>query len=439
MFARRNRRPKSAGALKAWECLEAGDVPAGIRELRGAGEDAALGDVAMVVRRAAGMVGFEDLEGAAAAVAAAPGDARALAGYGYACVERGLAFLAVPALREALRQLPGKPGVLRELVTAYEREGRHREAVEVLLAHESGLAPWPDRYLLVFNALMSGDLALARDRHAGLPDPEDPVWLPAQARQRLMLARAGAAAAVSPLDGTDLRGWQYVIGGTVLGTLSPYGFSAGMTGRYAWLQDSPELCLAGLLRLRALLEAAEVRPRAVALLPDRGSRILGTAAADVLGLPAEPFAAGAADTLVVAYDLDALAETDEGRDALMGLQERAPGQVLHEHASCWTDTPVVTPDSAALLRQSVVPPWESRMRVTEGGGVEQSEPDDRPDAEIAADIAAADPAPAEGDEDAPADTDAAFTAFAAAVRGSWLQGPRDRVRSAGPVGSSRFS
>jgi hypothetical protein len=146
-------------------------------------------------------------------------------------VERGLAFLAVPALREALRQLPGKPGVLRELVTAYEREGRHREAVEVLLAHESGLAPWPDRYLLVFNALMSGDLALARDRHAGLPDPEDPVWLPAQARQRLMLARAGAAAAVSPLDGTDLRGWQYVIGGTVLGTLSPYGFSAGMTGR----------------------------------------------------------------------------------------------------------------------------------------------------------------------------------------------------------------
>ncbi|MBO7941494.1 hypothetical protein JTP77_037185, partial [Streptomyces sp. S9] len=83
------------------------------------------------------------------------------------------------------------------------------------------------------------------------------------------------------LDGTDLRGWQFVLGGTILGTLSPYGFDAGMAGRYAWLQDSPEQCLRGLLRLKAVLEAAGTRPASVSLLPDRGSRILGLAAAEV--------------------------------------------------------------------------------------------------------------------------------------------------------------
>ncbi|MEU6669652.1 hypothetical protein [Streptomyces sp. NPDC046727] len=442
MFSRRNRRknrPESPALLTAWEALDAGDVPGALRQVRAAGEDQPLGEVALVVGRAAGAAGFDDLAGAAAALAAAPEDARALYDYGYACIERGVSALAVPALRAALSRSGGALPVLRELVSAYEDEGRHQEAMTELARHESRLLDWPDRYLLVFNAVLAGELEQARRQHALLSDPEDAQWQPARDRQNRMLARAVDAERAGRLDRSDLRGWQYVIGGTVLGTLSPYGFDAGMNGRYAWLQDTPDQCLRGLLRLRALLAATGVRPRSVSLLPDRDSRILGLAAAEVLGLPAEPFAPGRADTVVVAYDLDGVAAHDGGPELIGELFERAPGQVLHAHACCWTDPPAITPDSAALLHQSVVAPWGEQLRQGKDGGVERGPADDRPEAEVAAGITAADPAADPGDGDGPADGDTEFTAFATAVAGTWLRGDRARVRSAGPVPSSRFA
>ncbi|MET9014249.1 hypothetical protein ABZX74_25500 [Streptomyces olivaceoviridis] len=442
MFSRRNRRtarPTSPALRTAWETLDAGDVPGALRQVRAAGEDQPLDEVALVVGRAAGSAGFGDLADASAALAAAPEDPRALYDFGYACVERGVPDLAIPALRAALRLSGGALPVLRELVSAYEDEGRHREAVAELARHEDRLANWPDRYLLVFNAVLGGDLELARRQRALLPDPEDERWRPARERQDRMLARAADAGRAGRLDAADLRGWQYVLGGTVLGTLSPYGYDAGMNGRYAWLQDTPDQCLRGLLRLRDLLAATGVRPRSVSLLPDRDSRVLGLAAAEVLGLPAEPFAPGRADTVVVAYDLDGLAAHDGGPELVGELFERAPGQVLHAHACCWTDPPAVTPDSAALLYQSVVAPWGPQLRPSADGGVERGPADDRPEAEIAAGITAADPSPDPGDGDGPADDDARFAAFATAVRGTWLRGERARVRSAGPVPSSRFA
>ncbi|MGW2775798.1 hypothetical protein ACWC4C_25305 [Streptomyces olivaceoviridis] len=442
MFSRRNRRtarPTSPALRTAWETLDAGDVPGALRQVRAAGEDQPLDEVALVVGRAAGSAGFGDLADASAALAAAPEDPRALYDFGYACVERGVPDLAIPALRAALRLSGGALPVLRELVSAYEDEGRHREAVAELTRHEDRLANWPDRYLLVFNAVLGGDLELARRQRALLPDPEDERWRPARERQDRMLARAADAGRAGRLDAADLRGWQYVLGGTVLGTLSPYGYDAGMNGRYAWLQDTPDQCLRGLLRLRDLLAATGVRPRSVSLLPDRDSRVLGLAAAEVLGLPAEPFAPGRADTVVVAYDLDGLAAHDGGPELVGELFERAPGQVLHAHACCWTDPPAVTPDSAALLHQSVVAPWGPQLRPSADGGVERGPADDRPEAEIAAGITAADPSPDPGDGDGPADDDARFAAFATAVRGTWLRGERARVRSAGPVPSSRFA
>lgn len=437
MFSRRLRRPKSPELLKAWESLDAGDVPGALRQLRQA-PDAPLAEVALVVARAAEAAGFDDLRQAATAVTAQPDQAQTLYGFGYACVERGVSYLAVPALREALRLAPGSPAVLRELVSAYEDEERHREAADVLAAHEAGLAAWPDRYLLVFNAVLAGDLELARRHHALLPAPEDDMWLPARERQNLVLERAAAAGAASPLDLADLRGWQYVTGGTVLGTLSPYGFDAGMAGRFAYLQDTYDSCLRGLLRLKAVLAAAGLRPRSVSLLPDRDSRILGLAAAEVLGLPAEHFDPGREDTVVIAYDLNETLEVGQGPVVIGQLVGRAPGQVLHEHASCWTDTPAVTPDSVTLLHQSVVAPWGAGLRQSADGGVERGEPDGRPEAEIAAEIVAADPAPDEGDGQTPADPVERLTDFVAAVRGTWLRGDRARVKSSGPVPSSRF-
>jgi thioredoxin-like negative regulator of GroEL len=438
MFSRKNRRPKTPELLKAWEALDEGDMPGALRQLRHGTDDLPLGEVALVVARAAGAAGFEDLHEAAGALAARPEKARALYDFGYACIERGVPYLAIPALRGALNQAPESVAVLRELVSAYEREGRHREATDLLAARESGLTDWPDRYLLVFNALMSGDLALARRQHARLSDPDDAMWLPTQARQRRMLERAASAEPVSPLDRGDLRGWQYVIGGTVLGSMSPFGFDAGMAGRYAWLQDSHDQCLRGLLRLKTVLDAAGVHPMSVSLLPDRSSRILGLAAAELLQLPAEPFTPDREDTVVVAYDLNDVAAADGGPDIIGGLFERAPGQVLHEHASNWTDPPVVTADSVALLHQSATAPWEGQLRADDDGSVERGAPDDRPEREIAADILAADAPPDEGDGQTPADGAEALTDFVTAVRGSWLRGDRAGLTSSGPVASSRF-
>ncbi|MFH8449551.1 hypothetical protein ACH4CD_09925 [Streptomyces fungicidicus] len=437
MFSRRNRRPSSPELSKAWECLDADDVPGALRELR-RNEGAPLGQVALVVGRAARAAGFDDLGEAAAALAAHPGRPQALYDYGYACVERGVSHLAIPALREAARLAPDSPAVLRELVSAYEDENRHRDAADLLLAHEEGFADWPDRYLLVHNAVLAGDLALARRQHALLPDPVDGVWADARDRQDRVLERAASAGRVSPLDHADLRGWQYVMGGTVLGGLSPYGYDAGMAGRYAWIQDTHDQCLSGLLRLRSVLAAAGLRPRSVSLLPDRGSRILGLAAAEVLDLPAEPYTAGRPDTVVIAYDLDAVADTARGPEVLEQLLRRAPGQVLHEHASCWTRPPAVAADSVALLHQSAVAPWGAGLRQGADGGVEPGAPDDRPEERIAREIVGADPTPDEGDGQTPADPVERLTDFVSAVRGTWLRGDRDRVRSSGPVASSRF-
>lgn len=433
MFSRKPRRPKSPELLKAWESLDSGDIPGALRQLRSGTDELPLGETALVVARAAGSAGFDDLQGAAEALAARPDKPQELYDFGYACVERGVPYLAIPALREALRLVPGSKAALRELVSAYEREGRHSEAVQVLSANESALADWPDRYLLVHNALMSGDLPLARRQHALLPDPEDQQWLSAQARQSRMLERSASAEAVGALDRTDLRGWQYVLGGTVLGTLSPYGFGAGMTGRYAWLQDTHDQCLYGLLRLNTVLDSTDLRPTSVSLLPDRGSRILGLAAAEVLGLPAVPFDPERADTVVVAYDLNEVSP-----EIIGGLFERTSGQILHEHASCWTDPPAVTADSVTLLHQSATAPWDGVLQQSDDGGVERTAPDARPESEIVADIVAADPAPDEGDGETPVDPDERLTEFVTAVRDTWLQGDRARLSSSGPVPSSRF-
>lgn len=438
MFSRRNRRPKTPELLQAWQTLDEGDVPGALRQLRHGTDDLPLDELALVTARAARSAGFDDLRTAADAVTAGPGKARALYDFGYACIERGVPYLAIPALREALRQAPDSAGILRELVSAYEREGRHREAVGVLTAHESALVDWPDRYLLVFNAVMAGDLALARRHHARLPDPQDEMWLPVQARQRAMLERAAEAEPVSSLDATDLRGWQYVIGGTVLTTLSPYGFDAGMTGRFAWLQDTHGQCLRGLLRLKAVLGAAGARPTSVSLLPDRGSRILGLAAARLLELPAKPFAPDREDTVVIAYDLNEVAGAEQGPEILGRLFERTPGQILHEHASNWTDPPAVTADSVTLLHQSATAPWEGQLRAGEDGVAERGAPDSRPEEEIAADILAADATPDEGDGTTPAEPDEKLTDFVSAVRDTWLRGDRASLSSSGPVSSSRF-
>ncbi|WP_405801492.1 hypothetical protein [Streptomyces sp. NBC_01506] len=422
--------------------IDAGDITGAVRALRPAAESAPLRELADAVGRLATATGFDELTAASRALIERPESPQALYDFGYGCVERGVAFLAVPALSEALRLAPDSYAVLDELVSALEGERRHAEVVALLTERDATLRPWPERYLLVFNSLLAGDLSTARAHSSRLPAPEDDKWEWAYGRVHGMLGRAELAQAARPagdgngngaLDRRDLRGWHSVLTGGYLATLSPYGFESAMTGRFAYLQDSAEQCRRGLDRLRIVLDAAGRRPRSVSLLPGRSDRILGLAAADVLGLPTEPYAPGRTDTVVVAYDLN---EAD--REAAVSLRDRADGQILYEHATCWTDPPVVSADVSGLLCQTVVEPWGERLVMGDDGARRQP-PDARPPELIAAEIVRADGAADPGDGETPPDPDTALAAFVTATATAWATGPRTHVASPGPVPSARFA
>ncbi|NNH71484.1 hypothetical protein HLB23_16705 [Nocardia uniformis] len=417
---------------EAHRLLAEGDAPGAVRTLRPAAETAPLSELAAVVERAATIIGFDDLAAAAHGAVSAPEDPVALFHFGSECGERGLSFLAVPVLRTALGYAPGAPAVLTELAYALECEYRHGEAVDLLAEHDSALRPWPHRYLLVFNAVLAGDIARAREQFSRLPEPEDAQWQPAYERVRDMLRRAEIAAGATALDQQDLRGWHFVLTGGYLATLSPYGFTAGMVGRWAYTQDSVERIGQTLDRLALVLAATDRHPRTVALLPGRDDRIVGLAAADLLGIPAVPYTPESTDTLVVAYDLRTLDETLEPT-----LRERADGRILYEHATCWTTPPLLNADISGFLHQTNVEPWGESLRIGDNGP-ETTPPDERPEAEIAAEIRRADGTPDPGDGDAPPDPDDVFTSFVAATRGAWPTGPRFAIRSPGPVRSSYF-
>jgi hypothetical protein len=445
-------------ALAAIEAARAaaadGDAAGTIRALRALPERLLLADrdtfasVAGLVAAAARAADFRDLAEAADGARSRPDDAHALYSYGYSCVERGVGYLAVPVLTRALIAAPQAATVRMELVSALEAEGRHAEAVRVL-AGSDAMDRWIGRYLLVFNSLMAGDIDGARQFYTRLGPPEEPSHNAMLGRLTAMLRRVqrltGAADLDAPIPtpqdpratlGTaDLRGWHFVLNGGVLTTLSPYGADAGMNGRYAYLAETLSSCHWAVHRLDVALRAARRRPRTVALLPDRSSRILGLAAAELLGLQAWDWRPQMEGALVVAYSL-----TDLAPQVLSGLAS-APGQLLLEHATSWTDPPPVAADATTLLHQVVLAPWDGRRTPAPGGdGWTEDPADDRPEREIAADILAAPREPDPGDGTAPDDSDDVLAAFAYHVAPLWVAGEpqRDRVWSPGPVPSSRF-
>jgi hypothetical protein len=434
---------------KANGLLASGNIPELLHLLRAQGEALPLSEVARLVERAARVAGFDDLQRAAAAVAAldadgsGPGDAMAaLWWFGYACMEYGAGYLAVRPLTRALELAPDASPVLGELVSALEADGQHARAVAVLEEHEPAMT-WMNRFQYVYNALMAGQPDKAREGFRGLPEPEEAAWTPARDKVARMLARAGTVRPVTRLDAADLRGWHYVLTGGVLASLSPYGFES-MTGRFAYVSDSARQCADVLQRLRLILNAAGAAPQAVALLPDRSSQILGTAAATVLGLPVTDFdpRQPAAQTLVVGYDL-----TQTDPDAVAALRQRAPDQVLFERATCWTDPPRVTADVTGLLAQVIVAPWAAQLHRLDDGTVGQGPADDRPAEAIAAGIAQTVPQQDEGDGSAPPDPEENLRRFTETLtspdatdrRGSWLGGAREYIPDAGPVPSSRLT
>jgi hypothetical protein len=309
-------------------------------------------------------------------------DAQALYHLGYQLIEQLLPGLAATALLRAHLLLPREEPSLTELVVALESMGAHAEAARLLQAQPHLVQnSFMCRYLLAYNATMAGDLDEPRRLANGLElllirsgAQGDQLQSLTGMKERIhhMLARADALRGVSPLDPKDLRGWHFVTTGSVLLHLSPYGFDEGMTGRYAFLQDSEALCLEGIRRVEAVLAQAGRKPPRVFVLPDRESSILAHATARVLGVPTEPWpeAGSEAPGLIVAYDVTTLEPS-----LLQSLKEHRPGQVLWSHASPWTREVPFAPDLTTFLYQQNTSPWGERLRVNpETQQVERTQP-----------------------------------------------------------------
>jgi hypothetical protein len=408
--------------------LDEGDVGEAIRLLRTQAEGAAPAEVAAVLGRAAGVMEFTNLAEAAEAVVCSPGDPQALYDLGYACVDRGVADIAVPVLRAALEVAPGQRAIVTELAAALEQGHRYAEAVAMLQANDRHLEDWPDRYLIAFNSIMAGDVATARAVVDRLSTP-DGDWAPARQRLAGMLSRADTVP--GPLDHRALRAWHYVLNGGLLAHISPYGYDEPMHGRYAYVQDSLAGCRRTIDRLGLVLRSTGLSPVGVSPLPDRASTILSLATASVLGLSVLPWQEGRPDTIVVAYNLGA-----DGPPPRL-LTERTAGSILVEHATSWTDCGPVAPDVTGLLFQTIVAPWDERTSSDPQNGAPTTKPADaRAAEEIAEEIAAT---VADVSELAPGDGDDDLASFARAVHGSWpAAGQRGPLWSPGPVPSAYF-
>jgi hypothetical protein len=190
------------GIDKAGDLLASGDLPGLLRYLRADGGALPLGEVAALVAGAGRLAGFDDLAQAAALVAdrgdsSGTADPLALYKFGYACMERGVGYLAVRPLARALELVPDAGLVLSDLVTALEQGGQHARALAVLEDHEPAMG-WEHRFQYVYNALMAGDLGKAADGFGRLPEPEDTAWAPAREKVRRMLARSWRSAGRDP-------------------------------------------------------------------------------------------------------------------------------------------------------------------------------------------------------------------------------------------------
>lgn len=330
---------------------------------------------------------------------------------GYALIDAGAPQIAASVLWRCLALVGDSEEVVCELVSALESALAYRDAFEILEQH----APLRARsflcqYLYAFNAAMAGRLDITRAAFTQL-NPDSPETERMTDVIAAICARADRIAPVSPLDARDLRGWQYVLSGTLVLHQSPYGFDEPMHGRYAWLQDGLPGIAFGLQRAAALLRGVPC----VYAPPGRGHQIVAAALARLLGVEVAPWPVIGvpAPGVVALYDLADLAAPDAAR-----LVERRPEQVLFAHAAPWTQDSSLAPELVTLLYESIVPPWT----------------DDRSDDELADALVTG---PRLDADELAADDPARFAAL---VERAWppAPGPRSRLWAGGPVPSNRF-
>lgn len=423
----------AGGAFRALRPVLAYPAP----ELQGADELARALDVFAAVAEA---IAGDELGLKVAAAAAAPDDVDALYDAAYALYEESLHDVAASLLDRANRVAPGRVDLVSELVANLEARLRYADAARVVAGSGlDGNDPLAT-YLAGFCAMMLGDVEVARQRVAALDCAEgDVAFMRDELRGMVLRADALTAAGVT-LDRRALTAWQAVIDGTVLLHESPYGYDDGMSGRYAYVSDSPGLMREGVERLRAWLAATGRRPPRVVAAPDRSSRILALAVARALGVPLEAWSPGdVAPGLVVAWDLDAVGDVD----FLKALHRHAPGQLLFAHASAWVEPFTYAPDVTTILYQTIANPYAGGALRGDAatGELTRSEADARDEEALAGEILGD-----ERDEASATPLDVAIAVTRAleglpaahAMGAGRVAGHRRRQRAGSPVPSSFF-
>ncbi len=354
---------------------------------------------------------------------------------GYQLIEFGLPEVAATVLHRANRLRPGEEGILCELVTALECSGIHKTACDLIreqprLLKESFMV----KYLLAYNSLAMGDLEEPRRILPDLQKSDSSQHKYMANAIAGMVSRADTIKSNATLDERDLRGWHYVLNGSILTHISPYGFES-MNGRYAFVQDNNGLLKEGILRIQSVLKALKFEVPCVYTLPDRPSEILGLACARILGVETKPWGeAGRKPGLVVAYDIGNLED-----ELLKLLWECLPGQLLWSHAVSWTQPPPYAPEVVTFLHQVNVNPWGGVLRLDDSGKAVKTESDTRDSETLAKEIC-----------DAPLEPEAlqdleTLSDFVSTVQRSQKEhgvapssGNRKPLRRESPVTSSRF-
>ena len=151
---------------------------------------------------------------------------------GYALIDAGAPSIAATVLWRCLALVGDSEEVVCELVSALESALAYPDAFAILDEHAALRArSFLCRYLHAFNAAMAGRLDVTRRALPALaPDSPDAERMVSVIGS--IVERADRVADAATLDARDLRGWQYVLTGTLVLHCSPYGFDEGMTNHY---------------------------------------------------------------------------------------------------------------------------------------------------------------------------------------------------------------
>lgn len=240
-----------------------------------------------------------------------------------------------------------------QLVAALQLLGDHAAARRVLDAAPPARG-FLRRYLDAFSAVMTSDIDAARERAALLAPSDDAERFMASRLERIF-ARHTSVASVTALDAHDVRGWHFVLSGSLLLHVPADSDTAerrAAHGRYAYVADSPALVLEVVERLEAVLAALDLSGMVAHPLDQIDSRVIGTVIADRQGVHARPTLTPVAPGLVTAWDFEAVLA-----DLRAPFAHHREGQVTFAHALCHGHEQRFTPDVVGFLYDQRRPPF----------------------------------------------------------------------------------